>query len=266
VRTYAEGWTLDQLLELTRSAVNFAVKEGMPVMFATEDTTRSSPETIRALFTTAIQNGASALGIADTVGHATPNGARSLVKFVREIALEQGEEIRIDWHGHQDRGLGVINSIAAIEGGANRVHGTALGIGERVGNAPMDQLLVNLKLMGWVENDLSLLGQYCSTAAAACGLTIPCNYPVFGRDAFRTASGIHAAALIKMSGKSNVIYWLETHGIEVTEERVSCLFEYAKRSSSVLEEDEAMNLIQETRGPWPDARASGSFSTSTSAI
>src|SRR5262245_1315638 len=260
LRFYAEDWTLDHLLKMTESAVKFGVKEGMPLLFATEDTTRSSAAVIRSLFTTAIQCGATGLGIADTVGHATPNGARSIARFVREIVLEQGEEIRLDWHGHQDRGLGVINSIAAIEGGVDRVHGTALGIGERVGNAPMDQLLVNLKLMGWIDNDLSLLGQYCATAAAACGWTIPYNYPVFGRDAFRTATGIHAAALIKaykkgdtaladviysavpaglfgkqqvieigpMSGKSNVIYWLETHGIEVTEEHVSRIYECAK--------------------------------------
>ena len=276
IRFYAEDWTLDQLLRLTQEAVTFAVKEGLPVMFGTEDTTRSNPDTIRALFTTAIQCGATALAIADTVGHVTPNGARSIARFVREIAIEQGEEIRLDWHGHQDRGLGVINSIAALEGGANRIHGTALGIGERVGNTPMDQFLVNLKLMGWIDNDLSLLGQYCATAAA-CGWTIPPNYPVFGRDAFRTATGIHAAALIKsykkgdtaladviyssvpaalfgqrqvieigpMSGKSNVIYWLETHGFEVTEERVSRVYDYAKQSSSVLEEDQVTNLLQE---------------------
>ncbi|HKQ72649.1 MAG TPA: LeuA family protein [Blastocatellia bacterium] len=277
IRFYAEDWTLDRLLKMTHDAVTFAVKEGMPVLFGTEDTTRSSPETIRALFTTAIQCGATGLAIADTVGHATPDGARSIVKFVREIVVEQGEEIRIDWHGHQDRGLGVINSIAALEGGANRVHGTALGIGERVGNAPMDQLLVNLKLMGWIDNDLSLLGQYCATASAACGWTIPVNYPVFGRDAFRTATGIHAAAIIKsykkgdtaladviysavpagifgqrqvieigpMSGRSNVIYWLDTHGIEATEERIDCIYEYAKRSSSVLEDNQVMRLLQD---------------------
>jgi isopropylmalate/homocitrate/citramalate synthase len=276
IRLYTEDWTLDQLLKLTEESVSFAIKEGLPVVFGTEDTTRSTPETIRALFTAAIQCGAMALAIADTVGHTIPNGARAIARFVREIAIEQGAEIRIDWHGHQDRGLGVINSIAALEGGANRVHATALGIGERVGNTPMDQLLVNLKLLGWIDNNLSLLGRYCETAAAACGWTIPYNYPVFGRDAFRTSTGIHAAALIKgykkgdsaladviysavpaglfgqrqvievgpMSGKSNVIHWLETRGIEATEERISYIYEYAKGSSSVLDDEEIMNLLR----------------------
>jgi isopropylmalate/homocitrate/citramalate synthase len=274
VRFYAEDWTLDKLLKLTEDAVTFAVKEGLPVMYVTEDTTRADPETIRALYTTAIRCGARAVCVCDTVGHSTPDGARSVVRFVREIIEEQGEKVRLDWHGHQDRGLGVINSIAAIEGGADQVHGSALGVGERVGNTPMDQLLVNLKLMNWIDNDLSRLGEYCEVAAQSCGWMIPYNYPVFGRDAFRTATGVHAAAVIKsyrkndpqladlvysgvpaslfglkqkieigpMSGKSNVIYWLESRGMEATEDRVSRIYEHAKQSSAVLEEDEVMQL------------------------
>jgi 2-isopropylmalate synthase len=275
VRFYAEDWTLDKLLKLTEEAVTFAVSEGLPVMYVTEDTTRADPETIRALYTTAIRSGARAVCVCDTVGHSTPDGARAVVSFVKKIIEEQGEKVRLDWHGHQDRGLGVINSIAAIEGGADEVHGSALGVGERVGNTPMDQLLVNLKLMGWIDNDLSRLGEYCKVAAESCGWTIPCNYPVFGRDAFRTATGVHAAAVIKsykkndpaladlvysgvpaglfglkqrieigpMSGKSNVIYWLESRGLEATDERVSRIYEHAKQSSSVLEEDEVRQLV-----------------------
>jgi 2-isopropylmalate synthase len=275
VRFFAEGWTLDKLLKLTEEAVTFAVSEGLPVMFVTEDTTRADPETIRALYTTAIRAGARAVCVCDTVGHATPDGARSVVRFVRKIIEEQGERVRLDWHGHQDRGLGVINSIAAIEGGADQVHGSALGVGERVGNTPMDQLLVNLKLMGWIDNDLSRLGEYCEKAAESCGWTIPLNYPVFGRDAFRTATGVHAAAVIKsfrkgdaeladlvysgvpahlfglkqsieigpMSGKSNVLYWLESRNIEATDERVQRIYERAKSARGVLSEEEVMQLV-----------------------
>ena len=275
VRFYAEDWTLDKLLKLTEDAVTFAVGEGLPVMYVTEDTTRADPETIRALYTTAIRCGARAVCVCDTVGHATPDGARAVVRFVKKIIEEQGEQVRLDWHGHQDRGLGVINSIAAIEGGADQVHGSALGVGERVGNTPMDQLLVNLKLMGWIDNDLRRLPDYCRTAESACGWTIPVNYPVFGRDAFRTATGVHAAAVIKsyrkgdaeladlvysgvpaglfglrqtidigpMSGKSNVIFWLETRDIEATEERVARIFDRAKAGSAVLTEEEVMRLV-----------------------
>jgi 2-isopropylmalate synthase len=275
VRFFAEDWTLDQLLKMTEDAVSFAVSEGMPVMYVTEDTTRAKPETIRALYTTAIRCGARAVCVCDTVGHSTPDGARAVVSFVKSIIEEMGGNVRLDWHGHQDRGLGVINSIAAIEGGADQVHGSALGMGERVGNAPMDQLLVNLKLMNWIDNDLSRLKEYCALAAEACGWSIPYNYPVFGRDAFRTATGVHAAAVIKsykkgdphladivysgvpaglfgleqvveigpMSGKSNVIYWLEKRGIEASEDRITRIYNRAKESSAVLEENEIRELI-----------------------
>jgi 2-isopropylmalate synthase len=276
IRFFAEDWTLEKLLKLTEEAVTFAVSEGVPVMYVTEDTTRANPETIRALYTTAIQCGAKAVCVCDTVGHSTPDGARAVVQFVKSIIEEQGGGIRLDWHGHQDRGLGVINSIAAIQGGADQVHGSALGIGERVGNTPMDQLLVNLKLMGWIDNDLSRLGEYCAVASKACGWTIPLNYPVFGRDAFRTATGVHAAAVIKsyrkgdreladmvysgvpaglfgleqvveigpMSGKSNVIYWLEKRGIEPSEDRVNRIYDRAKQASAVLADEEIMLLVE----------------------
>jgi isopropylmalate/homocitrate/citramalate synthase len=275
IRFYAEDWTLDKLLRLTEDAVTFAVRQGLPVMYVTEDTTRAAPETVRALYTTAIRAGAKAVCVCDTVGHATPDGARAVVSFVKKIIEDEGGQIRLDWHGHQDRGLGVINSIAAIEGGADQVHGSALGIGERVGNTPMDQLLVNLKLMGWIDNNLSSLRAYCETAARSCHWTIPLNYPVFGRDAFRTATGVHAAAVIKsyrkgdveladliysgvpaglfglrqqievgpMSGKSNVIYWLESRGLDATDERVARIYESAKQAHGVLSEEEVMALV-----------------------
>jgi 2-isopropylmalate synthase len=275
IRFFAEDWTLEKLLQMTEEAVSFAVSEGVPVMYVTEDTTRAHPETIRALYTTAIRCGAKAVCVCDTVGHSTPDGARAVVSFVKAIIEEQGGGIRLDWHGHQDRGLGVINSIAAIQGGADQIHGSALGMGERVGNTPMDQLLVNLKLMGWIDNDLSRLGEYCAVASKACEWAIPYNYPVFGRDAFRTATGVHAAAVIKsyrkgdreladlvysgvpagqfgleqvvevgpMSGKSNVIYWLERRGIEANDDRVSRIYDRAKQASAVLSDDEIMQLV-----------------------
>src|SRR5438876_7939905 len=243
-------------------------------MFVTEDTTRADPETIRALYTTAIRCGARALCVCDTVGHSTPDGARAVVKFVKGIIAEQGEQVRLDWHGHQDRGLGVINSIAAIEGGADQAHGAALGIGERVGNTPMDQLLVNLKLMGLIDRGLGRLQDYCTVVSEAVGVPIPPNYPVVGSDAFRTATGVHAAAVIKafkkddvelanqvysgvpshwfgmdqkieigpMSGKSNVIFWLERRGLEPGDELVEKIFARAKQADRLLTEAELLEL------------------------
>lgn len=275
IRQYAEGWSLEMMLTATEEAVKFASSHDLPVMYVTEDTTRARPDTIRALYRTAIEAGARRICVCDTVGHATPDGVRALIEYVKSIVEETGEQVKIDWHGHQDRGLGVINAIAAFEAGADRLHGTALGIGERVGNAPMDQLLVNLHLMGYLQRDLSNLMRYCEAVSEAVGVPIPVSYPVVGRDAFRTGTGVHAAAVIKafrkgddwladmvysgvpaqmfgrqqhieigpMSGKSNVIFWLERNGIEVTDERVERVFNYAKHHDSVLTDEEVRRLI-----------------------
>jgi 2-isopropylmalate synthase len=276
LRQYAEGWELDRLLKLTEDAIGFAVSEGLRAMYVTEDTTRADPDTLRALYSTAIRAGASRVCIADTVGHATPEGAAAVTRFVASVVEECGGGIGIDWHGHRDRDLAVVNSIAAMQAGATRLHGAAIGIGERVGNTPMDMLLVNLVLTGVVERDLSALVEYCEYVSEVTGVPIPPNYPVVGRDAFRTATGVHAAAVIKafrkqdlslvdavysgvpaslvgreqeievgpMSGKSNVIFWLEKRGLPASEEIVDRIFAKAKSSSCVLKEAEILDLLQ----------------------
>jgi 2-isopropylmalate synthase len=269
LRQYAEGWTIDQLLRLTEEAIDFAVREGLPVMYVTEDTTRADPDTLRRLYSTAIRAGAKRVCIADTVGHATPAGAAAVVKFVGSVVDDCGGGVGIDWHGHRDRDFAIVNTLAALDAGATRLHGAAIGIGERVGNTPMDVLIVNLVLMGYIERDLSALVDYCEAVSAATGVPIPANYPIVGRDAFRTATGVHAAAVIKafrkndqelvdavysgvpaslvgreqeidvgpMSGKSNVIFWLERRGILATDELVDRIFAEAKKSDSVLTEE-----------------------------
>ena len=275
LRQYAEGWTLDQLLRLTEEAVTFAVGEGLPVLYVTEDTTRADPDTLRALYSTAIRAGAKRICIADTVGHATPHGTAALVKFIAGVVEECGGGVGIDWHGHRDRDFAIVNTLAALDAGATRLHGTAIGIGERVGNTPMDALLMNLVLMGYIERDLSVLCEYCETVSAATGVPIPANYPIVGRDAFRTATGVHAAAVIKafrkndkelvdavysgipasligreqqidvgpMSGKSNVVFWLERHGHVASDALVDRIFSKAKQSSTVLTNDEILAEI-----------------------
>jgi isopropylmalate/homocitrate/citramalate synthase len=279
IRQYAEDWTVDHLQRCTEEAVGFAVRQGLRVMYVTEDTTRSDPDTLRRLFTTAIDAGASRICIADTVGHATPAGARAVVRFTRTVTEAAGANIGIDWHGHRDRDMGTINSIAALEAGASRVHGTILGIGERVGNTPMDLLLVNLVLMGWIDRDLTHMNELVSAVSEATGEPIPDNYPVFGRDAFRTATGVHAAAVVKafhkndpeladtvysgvparlvgrvqqieigpMSGKSNVVFWLERHGLPADDEMVDRIFRRAKASLTVLTEHEILREIEAAR-------------------
>ena len=271
IRQYAEGWTLDRMLKLSREAVEFAVKEGLPVMFVTEDTTRAKPDDLRQLYRAAVDAGAQRVCVADTVGHATPNGARNVIRFIREVV---GEDVKIDWHGHKDRDLAVINALAAAEAGADRLHGTAVGIGERVGNCPIDTLLVNMHLLGWIDRDLHRLQEYCRFVADTTGVPLPDNYPVVGRDAFRTGTGVHASAIIKarargedwladriyssipagmigcrqvieigpMSGESNVVYWLQERGIEANPELVKEIFQKAKSALAVLEETEVLEI------------------------
>ena len=279
IRQYAEGWTLDRMLQTSEEAVTFAISEGLPVMFVTEDTVRARPETLKALYGRAIEWGAKRICIADTVGHSTPVGAYTVVRYViEEIVKPSGEEVGVDWHGHRDRGLGLANALAAIKAGATRIHGTALGIGERVGNVEMDILLVNLALLGVHDGDLTKLTDYCRLTADSCGVPLENCYPIVGRDAFRTGTGVHASAIIKaeekgdtwladrvysgipasmvgrgqeieigpMSGISNVKYWLKSRGYDADDERCcAVLFEAAKSTDHTLSEDEITALIHD---------------------
>jgi len=276
IRQYAEDWDLDRMLRLSEDAVALAVKEGLPVMYVTEDTTRAHPDHIRRMYTAAIRAGAQRVCVCDTVGHATPDGVRNLIRFVVDLVAGLDPDVKVDWHGHQDRGLGITNALWALEAGAHRVHACALGIGERVGNTPMDQLLVNLQLLGWIDRDLTRLNEYCEAVSEATGVPIPENYPVVGRDAFRTGTGVHAAAIMKarkkgddwladrvysgvpaamvgrtqvievgpMSGLSNVQCWLENHGLEPRTELVDAIFQRAKESDRILTDEEILSVVQ----------------------
>jgi 2-isopropylmalate synthase len=276
IRRLVEDWTVDHLERTTEKAVQFAVSHGLPSMYVTEDTVRTDPATVQRLYSTAIRSGARAIVLCDTVGHATPEGAYNLVKFViHNVVKPSNEKIRVDWHGHRDRGLAIANSLAAVAAGANQVHAVALSLGERVGNTPMELMLVNLHLMGLRHDDLSQLRTYCEKIAKATHTIIPPNYPVFGKDAFRTATGVHAAAIIKamrsedrnladavysgvpanlvgleqvveigpMSGKSNVVHWLSRNGIPETDALVNRIFDAAKQSTRVLTDSEVRAII-----------------------
>ena len=276
IRRLVEDWSVDHLQRTTEEAVKFAVAAGLPAMYVTEDTIRTDPSTIVALHSTAIRAGARSIVLCDTVGHATPRGAYNLVKFaIDEIVKPSGEKIRVDWHGHNDRGLAVANSLAAVAAGADQVHAVALALGERVGNTPMEVLLVNLRLLGLIDRDLSRLKEYSEKIARATNTVIPPNYPVVGRDAFRTQTGVHASAIAKahkkhdvkladaiysgvpahlfgleqiieigpMSGRSNVVYWLEKHGIAAADELIDRILSAAKQSSAVLTEEQILALV-----------------------
>lgn len=269
IRMGTEGWDLDHLLHLTREAMRFCRRQEIPVMMVTEDTTRACPEHLKAIYLTAIEHGAQAICLSDTCGHVTPTGVRNLVRFIKEEVV-QDLPIRVDWHGHNDRGLGVANAITAFESGVDRIHGSLLGIGERSGNVAIDQLMVNLTLMGMWRSDLSDLPALAARVAELCGIPIPVNYPVLGRDAFRTGTGVHAAAIVKalrqgdvaladavysgvpaalvgrrqeieigpVAGRSNVVFWLEMNGYDASPERIERILNLAKKSHRILTEAE----------------------------
>ncbi len=281
IRQYVEGWDLDTMVRHTREAVDFCRTNNLPCMYVTEDTTRADPKTLEILYTEAIQHGASMICLCDTVGHATPEGARSLVSWAKRLVDRLNPAVKINWHGHSDRNLAIPNTIAAIEAGARRVHATALGIGERVGNTAMDLLLVNLKLLGWIDRDLRVLPEYVREVSRACKVPVPKNYPVFGEDAFETGTGVHAAAVIKafkkndtwlanrvysgvpaddfgleqkirvgpMSGRSNVVFWLEKNGYAAGDDLVTRLFNAAKKTNHVLTDEELHALARESGTP-----------------
>jgi len=278
IRQYAEEWGIDHILRHTEEAVRFAVGENLDVMYVTEDTIRSDPGDLRPLLTAAVHAGAKRVCLCDTVGAAVPQGARNLVAWVQALLAELGVagRVGIDWHGHRDRGLDVANTLAALEAGATRVHGTALGTGERVGNTPMEQLLVNLKLLGWRNDDLTRLAEYSAAVSRAVGIPIPANWPIVGRDAFRTATGVHAAAVVKaqrkgadwladriysgvpaswvgraqeievghMSGGSNVLHYLRARSLPTDQAVVDAVMAAAKRSERLLTEHEILEVVR----------------------
>lgn len=274
IRMDVEGWDLAYLVDTARKAVAFCRRHEVPVMMVTEDTTRARPEVLRAIYGAALDEGADSICLSDTCGHATPDGVRRLVGFIKDEVVKD-RPVRIDWHGHNDRGLGIANAIAAFEAGADRLHGSILGIGERCGNVALDQLMINLHLMGFPKGDLTDLPALAERVAELCGVEIPANYPVLGRDAFRTGTGVHAAAIVKalhrgdveladavysgvpaalvgrrqeieigpMAGHSNVIYWLEMNGYDPSSDRVERILLFAKNSPRILSEMEIRAVL-----------------------
>ncbi len=287
IRQFAENWELSFIEKTSAEAINFAVKEGLEVAYVTEDTTRSSPTNLYRLFRNAIDCGAKRLVLCDTVGHATPDGTAALVRWTKGLIAGMGADVAIDWHGHNDRGLALVNAIIALEAGAQRIHGCGLGVGERVGNTALDLVLLNLKLMNWIDYDLSKLVPYVRKVSAACKFPIPVNYPLSGQDAFRTATGVHAAAIIKakkkgdewladrvysgvpagefgkeqqieighMSGMSNVRFWLETHGIAPAELLCKNILERAKSCAWTLTDEEILQEVQAFGAKAPSKKA-----------
>jgi len=185
IRHLVEGWDLGFLVRSIAEAASAARRYGLPFTLVTEDTTRSRPDVLRAMYGAAIDAGAQRICLADTSGHATPRGVEQLVTFVQtELAARGALHVGLDWHGHNDRGLAVSNALWAASLGVERIHGTALGVGERVGNPPTELLVDNVARLGLrpaVAGDD--LREYCRLAQRVLGWTIPADHPIAGRAA-----------------------------------------------------------------------------------
>jgi len=285
IRAKVEGWELGVLQARTASAIGTLARAGLSAAFVTEDTTRSQPEALRVLFATALDAGATRLCLCDTVGHATPAGVRRLVGFTRAFLESRRQNVALDWHGHADRGLALANALAALAAGVDRIHGTALGVGERAGNTPLELFALNLSLDGAWPEDLTPIAEYCQRAAALLGVEIPANHPLVGAGAFRTATGVHAAAIRKaerqaawlservygavpssavgrtqevcigpMSGRANVEHWLSLRGLSLDEALIQRLLLCARASDHVLEDAEVLEILARERANTAEER------------
>lgn len=279
IRMLAEEWDLKSMLKRSKNAITLARKENLPVTFVTEDTTRSRPDILYKLLNNAVDAGVQRLCICDTTGHASPDGIRVLLRFVTDLIKGMGVDVAVDWHGHNDRGMAVSNSLWAIQSGAERIHGCALGVGERSGNANMEQIIMNLRLVEAIrpERSLDRLLDYCKCASRILDHPVPTNLPVAGRDAFRTQTGVHASAIQKarekgdsyladrvysgvpasmfglsqdicvgpMSGASNVEQVLERLERTASRRAIDKVLAFAKTQNHILTDGEILSVLDE---------------------
>lgn len=196
IRRLVEEWDIKEMEKWIRQSIELAKANNLPVEFCTEDTTRTDPKMLKCLYQIAIQHGVKRIWIADTVGIATPSSAKKICNYIKKKIIG-AKKIGLDWHGHDDKGLGVANSLIAVENGADRIQATALGIGERAGNTAMEPVLLNLVLAGSKKYNLTKLGKYSEAASKMFNIPIRDSYPAIGKLVHTTAVGMHAAAIYK---------------------------------------------------------------------
>jgi 2-isopropylmalate synthase len=275
IRQYVEDWDTDFIVRNIRVAAQECRLGGVEFVLVLEDATRCTPEVLASVYDEAIDVGVRRVALCDTVGVAVPSGTEAIIRWSARYFCERGYPVAFDWHGHNDRGLAVINSLTALASGCERVHGTVLGVGERAGNSSIDQLLVNSHLDGHGHHDLMALRRYCEYASAVLGFEIPRNYPAMGQDVFTTSAGIHAAAILKAhekadalvkdsvyssipasnlgreqevlidsaSGVSNVKYWLGVRGRQCDDESIEKVLRVAKANGRPLNDGEIERIL-----------------------
>ncbi|MEV0459000.1 LeuA family protein [Catellatospora methionotrophica] len=279
IRQYVEDWDLDMIKANIVESADSCRREDVEFVLVLEDTVRCTPEILGQIYDVAIDCGVGRVTLCDTVGAAVPAGTASLIRWTTRYFADRGRPVGLDWHGHNDRGLALANSLTALALGCQRVHGTILGVGERAGNASIDQLIVNHHLEDGSAYDLLALRRYCDYAAGVLGVDIPDNYPAMGRDVFKTSAGVHATAILKAhekgnqrvkdtvyssvpasslgraqevlidssSGANNIRYWLTMHGFPVEDSSIKRILDTAKMSTTPLDDQQIRQMLAEVR-------------------
>ena len=279
IRLRAEGWDLVRLLRDLVAVASRAANNGLDFRLAFEDSTRAVPNDLKSAVEAALDVGAPTIVLNDTVGSSHPSGAARHVAFVGDLVARAGADAAIAWHGHNDKGLALANALAAVDAGATIVSGTFLGVGERAGNIPLEQLILALAERGQFGSDLDELPLICALFAARMGWSIPPNQPLIGADVFSTGTGTHAAALLKArhlgrewedaiysgvsaaalgreqsiligpnSGRAAVRAVLDELSIEVNDDVVEQVLEHCKRAAKCLRTREEIEGIMRGAG------------------
>lgn len=196
--------TREKALELIAENVAYACTLCEDVEFSAEDATRSDRDFLLAALNTAVDAGASTINVPDTVGYITPEEMGELITWLRENLhrKKDGSPVRLSVHCHNDLGMAVANSLAAIRAGADQVEGTMGGIGERAGNVALEEIIMALdtrKQLYQAQTNINLRQIYrtCRLVSTIIGQKIPPNKPIVGRNAFNHEAGIHQHGVLK---------------------------------------------------------------------
>lgn len=185
--------SFDEMLECALSTLEYAKEHGLIVRFAAEDATRTDLKVLKHFFMEGEKHRADYLSIADTVGALRPASCYDLVTAIKKVV-----SVPLCIHCHNDLGMAVANTITAAEAGAYQLHTTVNGIGERVGNTPLEELLVALRLQFGIDKyNLANLTDLSKIVERHSRLRLPKNKPVVGLNAFSHESGIHVAAVLE---------------------------------------------------------------------
>jgi len=276
------GWGLDYVESLSLEMIDLAKSHGLYVTYFGVDTTRADEEAYFKLMEKIVKSRADAFAVVDTFGCITTDGMRYLVRRLREITQKP-----IEVHTHNDLGLAVANTVAAVLEGASVVHTAVNGLGERVGNAAFEEVAVNLEIMLGIKTGIALdkLKQLSHVVEERSGFRMPPNKPIVGDNAFARESGIsvagwakynlgsepllpevvgnqHRVLVGKKSGRHAIEYKLKELGIAANlseneiKELVGEVKRFAELNKRALTDDEFAQLV---------ARISGSRAKSGSA-